>query len=667
MRIKLKKVLVFFSKNPISLVIMSDNNSNNNKNPSTANQPIILDFDFDVSDFGIDSVEEIKSAFVREALEILSDLEKTILQIEADPTNDLLLGKLFRKIHTLKGSSGGVPGGQLIATLSHEFEALLEQLRKNKIPPDVKLIDLFLVSARLLSVLINSLRDRRELLPEELSEIIEGIAKFANAHIPTPANDTEASTTEIEATESAAPIATEQATVTEPLQTMESINSSTDKATKTQGVKKNNIKAVGSGTKNTAAKNAKKNKSNSEKEEGVWLSNSQLKEMMKISGEMIVLKNSYQMMIQSTDLKTNPDVFQRRQTEFSQSFSKAADKLQEQVKWAQREEASTSFEALAVVIRQATSELKKDVEIIEEGFDLRIEKGLAKGLFEALVHLLRNSIDHGIESPQERLAHGKEPKGKIKINLSEKNEFTILEIQDDGQGLDKERILNRAIKNGLVTEDKAKNLSEKDIFNFIFHNGFSTKEKVSTISGRGVGLDVVKTFVDNYEGRIEINSVPKKGSTFRLVIPEPRNVMVEKVLLAQWNQLQFSVPLSAIGQISSCDTLQFTMVDGLRFCQHDKRTVPILTYKEMRLLNEQTDLEKVKKMSVVFVQNKEGIVGLLVDQIIRQQDIVLNRFDRLVKNLVGFKGTTVLSDEVVSFVIDPDQIVKMVKFQESAA
>lgn len=658
---------------------MSDNNSNNNKNPSTANQPILLDFDFDVSDFGIDSVEEIKSAFVREALEILSDLEKTILQIEADPTNDLLLGKLFRKIHTLKGSSGGVPGGQLIATLSHEFEALLEQLRKNKIPPDVKLIDLFLVSARLLSVLINSLRDRRELLPEELSEIIEGIAKFANAHIPTSANNNEASA-DIEAMEAVESVATTQATTQAPSQTSteppaaielatppEATASSTDKATKAQGVKKNNNKAVASGTKNTVAKNAKKNKANSEKEEGVWLSNSQLKEMMKISGEMIVLKNSYQMMIQSTDLKTNPDVFQRRQTEFSQSFSKAADKLQEQVKWAQREEASTSFEGLAVVIRQATSELKKDVEIIEEGFDLRIEKGLAKGLFEALVHLLRNSIDHGIEAPQERLAHGKEPKGKIKINLSEKNEFTILEIQDDGQGLDKERILNRAIKNGLVTEDKAKNLSEKDIFNFIFHNGFSTKEKVSTISGRGVGLDVVKTFVDNYEGRIEINSIPKKGSTFRLVIPEPRNVMVEKVLLAQWNQLQFSVPLSAIGQISSCDTLQFTMVDGLRFCQYDKRTVPILTYKEMRQLNEQTDLEKVKKMSVVFVQNKEGIVGLLVDQIIRQQDIVLNRFDRLVKNLVGFKGTTVLSDEVVSFVIDPDQIVKMVKFQESAA
>ncbi len=645
---------------------MSDNNSNNNKNPSTANQPIILDFDFDVSDFGIDSVEEIKTAFVREALEILSDLEKTILQIEADPTNDLLLGKLFRKIHTLKGSSGGVPGGQLIATLSHEFEALLEQLRKNKIPPDVKLIDLFLVSARLLSVLIISLRDRRELLPEELSEIIEGIAKFAEAHIPTSTTNTEAST-DIEATESTAPVPTEQPAATELVATLESTTTSTDKATKAQGAKKNNVKAVGSGAKNTAAKNAKKNKSNSEKEEGVWLSNSQLKEMMKISGEMIVLKNSYQMMIQSTDLKTNPDVFQRRQTEFSQSFSKAADKLQEQVKWAQREEASTSFEGLAVVIRQATSELKKDVEIIEEGFDLRIEKGLAKGLFEALVHLLRNSIDHGIESPQERLANGKEPKGKIKINLTEKNEFTILEIQDDGQGLDKERILNRAIKNGLVAEDKAKNLSEKDIFNFIFHNGFSTKEKVSTISGRGVGLDVVKTFVDNYEGRIEINSVPKKGSTFRLVIPEPRNVMVEKVLLAQWNQLQFSVPLSAIGQISSCDTLQFTMVDGVRFCQFDKRTVPILTYKEMRLLNEQTELEKVKKMSVVFVQNKEGIVGLLVDQIIRQQDIVLNRFDRLVKNLVGFKGTTVLSDEVVSFVIDPDQIVKMVKFQESAA
>lgn len=617
--------------------------SQDTKKPNNENSVQGLDdFEYNINDLGIDTVEEVKTAFVREAIEILSDLEKTILQIDSDPNNEMLLGKLFRKIHTLKGSAGGVPGGQLIATLSHEFEALLDQLRKKQIPPNSNIINTFLSSSRLLSVLIHSLKDRRELLPEELSEIIEGISRFNLIQIPSKSeNDTNNT----------------------PL------SENSNSFLQDPSVSNTDLKSENHKTESNVLSNIKKSNSklHLEKEDGVWLSNLQLKNMMKISGEMIVLKNAYQMMIQSSDFKSNPDLFQRRQTEFSQAFAKAADKLQEQVKWAQREEASESFEGLAMVIRQATSELRKDVEIIQDGFELRIEKGLAKGLFEALVHLVRNSIDHGIEPLEERLKKGKPAKGKIKIQLSEKNEFTILEIQDDGQGLDKDRILQRAIKNGLVSEEKSKSLAEKDIYNFIFHNGFSTKEKVSTISGRGVGLDVVKNFVDSFEGRIEIQSTPDQGSVFRLVIPEPQNVMVEKVLIAEWNSLQFSVPLSAVGQISSCNNLQFTNVEGLRFCQYNKKTVPILTYKEMRHLSELASVETVKKMSVVFVQNKEGVVGLLADRIIRQQDIVLNRFDRLVKNLVGFKGTTVLSDEVVSFVIDPDQLVRIVKYQESAA
>lgn len=546
-----------------------------------------------------EQVEQVSRAFFEESQEILQDLDQLILKLEDQPDDKDQLNILFRKVHTLKGSVGAVPGGQLFGSLAHEFEALLNRIKRENRKVTKGCIDLFLNSSRMLSLLATALREKREVFPEELSEAIELISHYGAFEFLD------------EGVHEIAP--------------------------------KKKIKAV----------------KGEVVDEGVWLSSKQFDEIMKLSGELLVIKNFFQMMNQTVNFRVEPEVFERRQSSFSQSLTKISEQFQNHVQTIRKETAEESFQGLSVLVRQASTELNKTVQLHMTGLDLQIDKTLGRDLNESLVHLVRNSIDHGIEDQFERTVAGKPSIGQLYLDIKENNGVIHLEFRDDGKGLDRERILARAVQNGLVRESEVSSLSDQDIFEFIFEAGFSTKDKITTISGRGVGMDVVKSTVEKYGGQIQIESTPHQGSCFRLLVPIPQNIMVESSLLCTWRHLQLAVPLTSVAHISSCEEMQITHVDKLRFCQFHGLTVPLLNYDEIRNLTKDDQAFDPHKSSAVFIKTKHMTLALLVDRIEAQTDLVIKPFGSIIGTMPGFKGISILADEKVTYVIDPEQMAAL--------
>lgn len=545
-----------------------------------------------------EQIEEVSRVFFQESREVLEGLDELILSLEQNPDSTDKINLLFRKVHTLKGSVGAVPGGQLFGSLAHEFEALLGRIKQEKKIIDKNCIELFLKSSDLLKRLAQSLREKRELYPEDLSEAIEVISsygkfKFSNTtHTPN----------------------------LQPASLFSSADSSSES-------------------------------------DGVWLSMEQLNEMTRLSGELLVLKNYLHMMNQTVNFKEQPQVYEKRQADFSGNLAKISEQLQSKIQEVRKERVDDSFHGLHLLIRQVSTELDKSVQLTTQGMDLLIDKVLAKDLYEVLVHLVRNSVDHGIEDPFERAVHGKAPQGQLHLEIAEVQGSIHLTFSDDGKGLDKDRILQKAKMNGLVSDDVGE-LSENEIFNLIFSPGFSTKEKITTISGRGVGMDVVKNTIEKYKGQIHISSQAGQGSKFSLVIPIPQHLMVETGLLGIWQNLQFAIPLTAINHISTCQELQLTYVNQNRFCQFQERTVPLFSYHELLRGEIDADLD-LSNCSAIFLKEGTRTLALLVDRIQAQTDMVVKPFGALIGEMKGFKGVSILADEKITYVVSPSKLMDL--------
>jgi two-component system chemotaxis sensor kinase CheA len=555
-----------------------------------------------------EAVEQVSRAFFSESHEILEGLDQLILSIEQNPDDIDRINVLFRKVHTLKGSVGAVPGGQLLGSLAHEFEALLTRIKRDNQSVTKECVDIFLHSSRLLKVLAKRLSEKEELFPEELSEVIELITRYGSFEFSgVPATAKKA--TSLKAVQGEAPAANE----------------------------------------------------------GVWLSLQQFNELRRMSGEVLVLKNFHQMMNQTVNFRNEPDLFERRQSDFAQNLAKLSEQFQGLVQEVRQETAAESFEGLQVLVRQASTELNKSVQLECIGMDLWIDKTMGRDLYSAMVHLVRNSIDHGIEDQFERTVAGKPSTGQLTFEVSEKNSVVHLYFKDDGHGLDRERILARAMSSGLVTEAEGAALPDSEIYKFIFNAGFSTKDKITTISGRGVGMDVVQSTVDKYGGEIQIETEKGQGTTFKLLVPVPQNIMVESALLCRWGDFQLAVPLNFVAHITSCHELVMTTVEHLRYCQYKGLTVPIMNYREMNQLKVEDSIEKVKAQSAVFIRSKNRILALLVDEVQGQSDLVIKPFGKITGAMKGFKGVSILADEKVTYVMDAEEVLSVIRYPDDIA
>jgi len=302
------------------------------------------------------------------------------------------------------------------------------------------------------------------------------------------------------------------------------------------------------------------------------------------------------------------------------------------------------------VVRDLARNLKKEVDLEMQGEDTDLDKNLVEALADPMVHLVRNAVDHGIETPEEREAAGKPRRGKVVLSAEQEGDHILLCIEDDGKGMDPEVLRRKAVEKGIMDAETAARLDEKECYNLIFHAGFSTKEEISDVSGRGVGMDVVKTKIAQINGTVEIDSEKGKGS--KITIKLPLTLAILPTLMVVLGQQPFALPLGSVVEIFNLDLSRTHTVDGQMTIQVRGRALPLFYLSNWLVHNGAMHGQPTDNGHVVVV-NVGGVqVGLVVDFLIGQEEVVIKPLGALLQGLEGMAGATITSDGKIALILD---------------
>jgi two-component system chemotaxis sensor kinase CheA len=312
----------------------------------------------------------------------------------------------------------------------------------------------------------------------------------------------------------------------------------------------------------------------------------------------------------------------------------------------------TVFDRFPRMIRDISRELGKDIELNMSGEETELDRTVIDEIGEPLIHLLRNSVDHGIEPIDKRKAMGKPETGKIYLRAYQSGNNVMIEVEDDGQGIDAEKVKQKAIGKGLVSKETVSSLSHEDIIDFLFKPGFSTTDKVTDLSGRGVGLDVVKTKIEALNGSVEVESVQGKGSKF--IIKLPLTLAIYQALLVLVGEEKYAIPLSSVHQIIKIKPEDTKLVQKREVIIYRDMVVPVIRLKDVL---EVPGVEKeVKQLTVVIVQKGEKLSGFVVDSVIGQKEIVIKTLGKLLSGTKPIAGATILGDGNVALILDVNSL-----------
>jgi len=307
------------------------------------------------------------------------------------------------------------------------------------------------------------------------------------------------------------------------------------------------------------------------------------------------------------------------------------------------------------VVRDLARSLKKEINLEMHGEDTDLDKNLVEALADPLVHLVRNSVDHGIEMPDDRVAKGKPRQGTVSLSASQEGDHIMLSIKDDGAGMDAEKLKGIAIKRGILDQDSAARMSDEDAYNLIFAAGFSTKDQVSDISGRGVGMDVVKTKISQLNGSVKIKSELGKGT--ELLIKVPLTLAILPTLMVAVKEQTFALPLAVVSEIIDLDMSRTNTVDGQLTLIVRNRAIPLF-FLEHWLVRNPDRSTRNETGHVVVVQIGNQQVGFVVNALIGQEEVVIKPLDKLLQGTPGMAGATITSDGGIALIIDVPSMLK---------
>jgi two-component system chemotaxis sensor kinase CheA len=308
------------------------------------------------------------------------------------------------------------------------------------------------------------------------------------------------------------------------------------------------------------------------------------------------------------------------------------------------------FRRLPRVVRDTAKQLGREVEIVIAGENTDLDKSILDALAEPMMHLLRNAVDHGIEPPLERAAAGKSPEGTIRLNAYHQGNQVVIEISDDGRGIHFEKVIAAAVARGVITAEQSTRLSDNEALDLIFHAGLSTATEVTEVSGRGIGMDVVKAVMDRLKGSIAVRSTPGEGTTFRLMVP--LTLAIIKALLFRVCDRLYAVPLGNVLEILRSRESEVHVVDGQEVLQIREEVVPLIRLSRIHSGN-----GHAVKLYVIVVSHGDRKVGLVVDRLIGEQELVIKGLDESLINTELVSGASILGDGRVVLILSISDVV----------
>lgn len=379
---------------------------------------------------------------------------------------------------------------------------------------------------------------------------------------------------------------------------------------------------------------------------------------MNLIGELIINRNRYSLIARSLeDSGDDVDISQVAQSlsETTYAMARISDDLQDTIMKVRMVPVSSVFSRFPRLVRDLSRKSGKEVDLIMEGEETELDKSVVEAIGDPLVHLIRNSVDHGIEPEAVRIAAGKPPKGKVTLRAFHKGNSVAIEIEDDGKGIDPEKMREVAVNKGIMSSEEAAQLDDREAVELIFHPGFSSAEKITDISGRGVGMDVVRTNIKNLKGSVNTYTEVGKGTRFTLSLP--LTLAIIDALMVNVSGQTYAIPLDAVSETTKIEAERLTDVKGRKAVTLRGEVLGIVELSEMLELPGTDPLPEV--LSVVVIHDNDRRLGLVVDRLLERQEIVIKPLGAYLGDLKGISGATIMGDGSVILILDPHEIYVM--------
>ncbi len=382
-----------------------------------------------------------------------------------------------------------------------------------------------------------------------------------------------------------------------------------------------------------------------------------LDHLMNLIGELLINRNRYAMITKTLEAGGNVDVTAVAQdlSETTYAMARVSDELQDTIMKVRMVPVSSVFSRFPRLVRDLSRKSGKEVELVMEGEETELDKSVVEVINDPLMHLIRNSVDHGIEPEDVRIAKGKNPKGRVTLRAYHKGNSVAIEIEDDGAGIDPDKMREVAIRKGIITPEEAKNMDDREAVDLIFAPGFSSAEKVTDISGRGVGMDVVRTNVKNLKGSVNTSTELGKGTRFTLSLP--LTLAIIEALMIKMNDQMYAIPLDAVSTTTKLESVRLTNVKGRKAVTMRGEVLGIVQLAELLNLPHEKELPEV--LSVVIIQDNERHLGLVVDRLLDRQEIVIKSLGTYLGDVKGLSGASIMGDGSVVLILDPHEVYMM--------
>ncbi|MGL2438139.1 chemotaxis histidine kinase/response regulator CheAY2 [Helicobacter pylori] len=656
----------------------------------------------------MDDLQEIMEDFLIEAFEMNEQLDQDLVELEHNPEDLDLLNRIFRVAHTIKGSSSFL-NLNILTHLTHNMEDVLNRARKGeiKITPDI--MDVVLRSIDLMKTLLVTIRDTgsdtnngKENEIEEAVKQLQAItsqnlegAKETSGTKEVPEKEVKKENKKENQTETKAPT-TENPTSDNPLADEPDLDYSNmsaeeveaeierllnkrqeadkerraqkkqeDQAKPKQEVtptketpKTETPKVPKAETKAKAKADTEENKAPSiGVEQTVRVDVRRLDHLMNLIGELVLGKNRLIRIYNDVEERYDGEKFLEELNQVVSSISAVTTDLQLAVMKTRMQPVGKVFNKFPRMVRDLSRELGKSIELIIEGEETELDKSIVEEIGDPLIHIIRNSCDHGIEPLEERRRLNKPETGKVQLSAYNEGNHIVIKISDDGKGLDPVMLKEKAIEKGVISERDAESMSDREAFNLIFKPGFSTAKVVSNVSGRGVGMDVVKTNIEKLNGIIEIDSEVGVGTTQKLKIP--LTLAIIQALLVGVQEEYYAIPLSSVLETVRISQDEIYTVDGKSVLRLRDEVLSLVRLSDIFKVD--AILESNSDVYVVIIGLADQKIGVIVDYLIGQEEVVIKSLGYYLKNTRGIAGATVRGDGKITLIVDVGAMMDMAK------
>jgi two-component system chemotaxis sensor kinase CheA len=575
--------------------------------------------------------------FLTECGELLEQLDQDLVAMETSPSDTELLNRVFRAFHTIKGTSGFL-GFQSIVALTHEAEDVLNLMRKGERKVSRRAIDVFL---SVLDQLRRMFADIRQNIPHnyELGELLGRIRQLTQPEAPDRPMLGE--------------ILVADGTISHS-ERREALKESVENQQRLGDVliEKN---LVTPGQIRDALKKQAAISESKEETRTIRVDVNKLDEIVNLAGELVLERNRVaQLSRDFVARRFSEEQFESVLGESSARLGAITDELQNASLKARMLPIDVVFRRFPRLVRDLCNSLGKEVTLQIRGEDTELDKTIVEQIADPLVHLIRNSMDHGFEMPAAREAKGKPRKGTLKLEAHAEGEFILVEVGDDGGGIDTNRVVAKAVERGIVSQTRIREMSHREMLDLIFLPGFSTAEKVSDVSGRGVGMDVVRSNLKRLGGTVELESEFGKGSLVRLKLP--LTLAILPVLIVKASSDTYALPLRSVVEILRVERESVHRCEKGEIVRVRNQVIPL--GRIARVFNNEASAQNDDRLRVVILSIADKKLGLVVDDFIGQEETIIRPLGSYLGHVPCVAGGTITGEGNIRLILDPAGLIE---------